>query len=417
MKRLFKLLFVMVFVLAGCGSGSSNASGSDIELEFWVPGAEDEYGFYYDAAAKYSEMTEGVTITPVQQPWGDYWTKLPLEINNGRGPGIFITHTSYSDVLGPITAEMDMTSDELAELGYTNTDLYVGENGNPQFIPALYAPNVIYYNKAMWENAGLTESDYPQTWDELGDIALQLKSEENKVIGFDYSFHVLYDLALQNGQPLVNEDGKANFYPESLDMITNWQEQGITDYMAYGAGSPEESFLQGAAAMVYGQPWMANYFTNTMPDLEFGSFPVPSNTDEAIKVTSQAELTPGINKNLEGEEMQAAQDFIKWMLTDEEVMISIAEGNNGASANEKFMADQTYEPNSAGQAVLDTLESESDMFVIIPATLEDSYKVLVESTISTGGADNDANIAKAQASADNTDLTMTQELENRKLSE
>lgn len=415
MKRLFTLLFIMVLTLAGCGSDT--ATNSDIELEFWVPGAEDEYGFYYDAAANYSEMTEGVTITPVQQPWGDYWTKLPLEINNGRGPGIFITHTSYSDVLGPISAEMDMTIDELNELGYTNTDLYLGENGNPQFIPALYAPNVIYYNKAMWDAAGLTDEDIPTTWDELGELSLQLKDEESKVIGFDYSFHVLYDLALQNGQPLVNEDGKAQFYADSLNMIIDWQEQGITDYMGYGAGSPEESFLQEAAAMIYGQPWMSNYFSNTMPDLEFGSFPVPSNTDETVKVTSQAELTPGINKNLEGEEMQAAQDFIRWMLTDEETMISIAAGNNAASANTNFMADQNYEQNSAGSAVIETIESDSDMFLIIPSTLEDAYKVLVESTISNGGSDIEGDITKAESSTQNTDLSLTQELENRKLSE
>ncbi len=415
MKKLITAFLMIILVVSGCSGNTSTADG--IELEFWIPGAEDEYGFYYDAANKYSEMTDGVTITPVQQPWGDYWTKLPLEVNNGRGPGIFITHTSYTDVLKPITAELNMSVEELNELGYTNTDLYLGEGGNPQFIPTLYAPNIIYYNKTMWDNAGLTNEDKPTTWDELADVSLKLKDEENKVIGFDYSFHILYDFVFQNGKQFIGDDGSPKFYADSLDMILEWQEKGVTDYMGYGAGSPEESFLQGAAAMVYGQPWMSNYFSNTMPDLEFGSFPVPSNTNQKIKVTSQVELTPGVNKNLEGEQMDAAQDFIKWLLTDEETMISIAAGNNAASANSVYMKNQEYDNNSAGEAVIQTLTDESDIFLVVPTTLEDAYKILLESTISTNGTEIESDIEKAKASTANTDFELTKELENRKLSE
>lgn len=415
MKRLLTFLLIAVFALAGC---NSNAGGSEnLELEFWIPGAEDEYGFYYDAAAKYSEMTDGVTITPVQQPWGDYWTKLPLEVNNGRGPGVFITHTSYSDVLSPISAELDLSVSELEGLGYTNVDLYVGENGNPKFIPALYAPNVIYYNVAMWEAAGLTDADIPTTWEEMEAVSLKLNNEADKVIGFDFSFHVLFDLAIQNDQSLVDGDGNANFYPQSLETIASWEESGVSNYMTYGAGSPEESFLQGAAAMIYGQPWMSNYFSNTMPDLTFASFPMPANGDADVKVTSQAELTPGINKNLEDQEMEAAQAFLNWMLNDEETMLSIAAGNNAASANTNFLKDQSYDAGSAGSAAVATIEAGADMFVIIPSNLESAYSVLLESTISTKGSSIDADIEKAKVAAENTDLTMTSELEKRKLSE
>lgn len=415
MKKIFIVLFVSILVLSGCGSGASTSG--DVEMEFWIPGGEDEYGFYYDAAHKYSEETEGVTITPVQQPWGDYWTKLPLEIQNGRGPGIFITHTSYSDVLEPITAELDMTTSELEDLGYTNTDLYLGENGNPLYFPVLYAPNVVFYNKMLWNEAGLTEADFPTTWKELADISEKLKDEESKIIGFDFSFHVLYDLTIQSGERLVNEDGTANFSKLALEQVNNWEQDGLTNYMGYGAGSPEESFLQGAAAMIYGQPWMANYFSNTMPDLEFGAFEMPALESADVHVTSQAELSPGINKNLDEEQMQAAQDFMKWLLSDEDVMLSIAEGNNAASSNENYLVNQNYNANTAGAVAVQTIENGDDMFVVIPSTLEDAYKVLVESIISNDASSVDADIEKANTSVGNTDLSMTQRLEEKRLGE
>ncbi len=415
MKKIILSILSLVIILAGCSSADDVATG-EINLEFWIPGAEDEYGFYYDAARQFSDMTEGVTITPTQQPWGDYWTKLPLEINNGRGPALFITHTSYEDVLVPITAELDYTIEELNELGYSNTDLYVGENNKPLFIPALYAPNVIYYNTTLWDQAGLTDSDIPTTWDELEEVALQLKDEENKVIGFDYSFHILYDLALQNDFPLI-VDNEAKFYPKTLEIILKWEQEGVTNYMGYGAGSPEESFIQGASAMIYGQPWMANYFENTMPDLQFKSFPVPTNTSEKIKVTSQAELTPGISKNLEGEEMAAAQEFIKWMLTNETVMNNVASGNNAASSNSNYIVNQEYSPGSAGSSSIETINGQADMFIVIPSTLEDAYNVLLESTISNGEESISQNIDNAKVSTEKTDFTLTEKLQNRKLSE
>lgn len=414
MKKIFVSLFMAILLLTGCSSGTTT---DEVEMEFWIPGGEDEYGFYYDAARQYSEEHEGVTITPVQQPWSDYWTKLPLEIQNGRGPGVFITHTSYSDVLAPISAELDMSTADLESMGYSNTDLYVGENGNPMFIPVLYAPNVIYYNKTMWADAGLTDDDIPTTWAELAEVAKTLKNEESKVIGFDYSFHVLYDLTIQDGQKLVNDDGTVNFDKNALEQINSWEEDGITNYMSYGAGSPEESFLQGASAMIYGQPWMSNYFSNTMPDLEFGAFEMPAMESAPVKVTSQAELSPGINKNLDESQMAVAQDFLKWMLSNEDVMLSIAEGNNAASANDKYLENQNYDPTTAGAAAVDTIKNDDDMFVVIPSTLEDAYKVLVESVISNDGANIDSDIDKAVTAVGTTDLTLTKDLEERKLSE
>lgn len=414
MKKVFAMLVVTILLLSGC---SGNATSNEVEMEFWIPGAEDEYGFYYEAARQYSEEHEGVTITPVQQPWDDYWTKLPLEIQNGRGPGLFVTHTSYSDVLEPISAELDLSVSDLEALGYTNVNLYLGESGNPYFIPTLYAPNVIYYNKAMWQAAGLSEDDIPETWAELKTVAEKLKDDENKVIGFDYSFHVLYDLTLQNGERLVNEDNIANFSKTALSQVADWESAGVTNYMTYGAGSPEESFLQGAAAMVYGQPWMANYFSNTMPDLEYGAFEMPANDNAEVHVTSQAELSPGINKNLDEEQMAVAQDFMKWMLEDEEVMLSIANGNNSASSNTKYLENQNYDETSAGAAAVETIENGVDLFVVIPSTLEDAYKVLIESVVSNNGATMDEDIKKAEDSTKTTDLTLTKELEDRKLSE
>ena len=38
-------------------------------------------------------------------------------------------------------------------------------------VPMGYAPTAVWYNTDMWKAAGLTEADYPKTWDQLLEVA------------------------------------------------------------------------------------------------------------------------------------------------------------------------------------------------------------------------------------------------------
>lgn len=55
----------------------------------------------------------------------------------------------------------------------------------------------VYYNKDMWEAAGLTDADYPKTWDEMREVAKKLTIKEGNSfvqagLNFNGTFHQNY---------------------------------------------------------------------------------------------------------------------------------------------------------------------------------------------------------------------------------
>src|SRR5699024_6051292 len=120
----------------------------------------------------YTAIHTNDEIKIVKQPWEDYWTKLPLSIKDGANPAIFAIHNSYHSNLFPYLEPYDLDLDAL-KADYTAVDAHVSD-GSVYYIDYGLMSGVIYYNLQRWEDAGLTDADIPQTWDELREVAKKL---------------------------------------------------------------------------------------------------------------------------------------------------------------------------------------------------------------------------------------------------
>ena len=84
--------------------------------------------------------------------------------------------------------------------------------GKVYTIPVGDMTGAIFYNKEMWEAAGLTEADIPATWEELRQVAKKLtKTEGDKIVvnGMDIpDGYFLLALNYQKGYNVFAEDGK-----------------------------------------------------------------------------------------------------------------------------------------------------------------------------------------------------------------
>ncbi|MEM9424480.1 MAG: extracellular solute-binding protein, partial [Spirochaetota bacterium] len=207
MKTIALTIFLSL-LLFNCAKESKPKDAAS-EFTVWIPGDRGEYGFYYDMFDNFKQYKEAkgesFNYTIEQQPWKDYWTKLPLEVNNGRGPDIFLSHMAYVDIVMPISRELEFSSDLLNQ--FYVTDLFTGPNGKPYFIPTLFVSKIMYANKDLYPDY----QNYPQTWEELGQAASRLSNTEKGIIGFDYSYHIIWDLGYQNGFTLTDTNGNARF--------------------------------------------------------------------------------------------------------------------------------------------------------------------------------------------------------------
>ncbi|HBG00705.1 MAG TPA: hypothetical protein DDW87_03910, partial [Firmicutes bacterium] len=124
-NRVILFIFVVVLLVGGFGVQASTVigdaiqydtdalinEGRDITVEFWYwTGA----GNLFESLAKqYEEVNPNVTITLVENPWDDYWTKLPLALQGSDGPAIFNFHNSHHDNLIGYMAPYDIPYDQL----------------------------------------------------------------------------------------------------------------------------------------------------------------------------------------------------------------------------------------------------------------------------------------------------------------
>lgn len=171
-------------LLAACGGGDSTASGSggssgeggDVELTFWHnsttgPGAE-----YWDETAAMFEEETGIKVNIQAVQNEDMDGKLQTALNSGDAPDVFMARGGgkLADIVEAGQA-LDLTGlidDDVRDaVGGTLNAFTV--DGKVYGMPTSVLPGGIYYNKAMFEEAGIEGT--PTTVAELEDAVAKLK--------------------------------------------------------------------------------------------------------------------------------------------------------------------------------------------------------------------------------------------------
>lgn len=304
--------------------------GKPISLDWWVWHNPEGWQELADA---YKEIHPNVAITVVNQPYDDYWTKLPLELQGSNGPAIFNMHNQFQDNLLQYMAPYDIDGEELAA-DFTGAASHVID-GETFYLDLGLMSGAIYYNTDMWEAAGLTEADIPTTWDQFREIAKKLTVRDGDALtqaGFNFNSSgsaFQSGMAYQLGQNMFADDGTT----PALDNEANLEVVNrFLDIYADGSGDPDfgtdtgESFGQGLSAMIYNWGWYAGSLASTYPDLNWATFPtpVPDSTDAHYALDRyNGESTFGINTNADEASQAAAQDFLRFFLTNKEFMVDL----------------------------------------------------------------------------------------------
>lgn len=155
----------------------------------------------------------------------------------------------------------------------------------------------LFYNKALFREAGLDPERPPRTIDELDEYAQRLTKTDGRpgLDGRDITqagfFHMepdwwtwhwgyffggtLYDeasdLAMAGSAANVRAYEWVQSYPRRMSVERTLRYQsGCGSY-----GTPENAFLTGRLAMVHQGPWLANMVRQYKPELDYGVTPFP----------------------------------------------------------------------------------------------------------------------------------------------
>lgn len=224
--------------------------------------------------------------------WSDYWTALEAAGTGGSLPDTFWMHSNNIYYYGANDQLLDLTdyiaNSDLVDLSnYPQglDDIY-NINGKQYAIPKDYDTIALWYNKTLFDEAGISYPDETWTWDDLKDAAKKLTKDDGSQYGFCAGLHNqegYYNFVYQNGGEIITDD-KRSGYDEDATIA------GIEEYFSYVKEglSPEiyddqaraEAIQNGLCAMgLFGSWNLSGFASSDFMTENFDCAVLPSSND------------------------------------------------------------------------------------------------------------------------------------------
>jgi multiple sugar transport system substrate-binding protein len=308
-------------------------------------------------------------------PWDDYFTKLQTLIAGGTAPDVF--ELNYENFVSFAAKGVLRDLDSLAQADETfdSAILYpraygaFNYNGMQLGLPETFSTAVLFYNKDLFDQAGLSYPTADWTWDDAVTAGKELTDADAGVWGL-YSpvqFWEFYKKAAQNGCDFFNEDKtevmiNAPECVEALETMVSFVEEGIMPSDAdMGGVADGDMFTAGQIAMDVTGIWMFAAFADA--PFEWDIQVEPGLADHATHFFANA-----VSVFAATEHPQEAWEWAKFFTSSPEMaQIRVASGwELPALDNPAYFEDYlSLSPPANRAAVFQSLE-----YAIVPPVIE-----------------------------------------------
>jgi multiple sugar transport system substrate-binding protein len=308
-----------------------SAMAQDAPLTFWqfyAPGWQvaTQTAWFEEMVASWNEQNDQ-QVELVYVPNSDYMdgTKLPTAFAAGEGPDLFIISPGdflryyNGGVLQDLTPfmEQEAIDDFFPDVLATRM-----VDGKVFGLPMEVEPMAFYYSVAAWEEAGLTDGDIPQSWDQLLEVGQQLTNDQRFGILFDtnpgyYQNFTWYPFMWQGGAEIQNDATTSGMRdPGAVAALKFWQDavnMGVSPRTVLGGGGWDvvPNLSTGYCAIQNVGIWAISALQENAPDFEYGIFklPIPEGGEYTTDLGGWAFVA-----NSQGQNPEAAAQFIVWAL-------------------------------------------------------------------------------------------------------
>ena len=202
------------------GASSGGDKGGTITVAIWDNGQKaglDQIIADYTAATGNKAEIQVIT-------WDQYWTLLEAGASGGDMPDVFWMHSNEVQKYMENDILMDLTdriaSSEKLEMDKFPEDIknLYSWNGKTYAIPKDVDTIALFYNKTMFDEAGLSYPDDSWTWDDFYDAAVKLTKEDGSQYGTamnpsneqDGWMNIIYSM----GGKVLTDDKKASGFDD-----------------------------------------------------------------------------------------------------------------------------------------------------------------------------------------------------------
>jgi sn-glycerol 3-phosphate transport system substrate-binding protein len=202
---------------------------------------------------------------------------------------------------------------------------YYSKGGNLYSMPFNSSTPILYYNKTIFEKAGLNPMNPPGTFEEIEKYARASVSKGITKIGFTVawpSWTLMENMHAWNDQPFANNDngfsalatqlkinGKLGI--QILEFLTRWQKEGIFTYSGRGSAG-DQPIINGQAAMGLASTALVGTLTRTAKfDWGTGTLPRLEKYPQGNSIIGGASLW--VMKGHKKEHYKAAAKFFEFL--------------------------------------------------------------------------------------------------------
>lgn len=347
-KRLTSMLLVaaMALGMTGCAKGGAQKESSGksqeasqnstqnttqstddkIILTFWNNFTADDGEVLKQIVQEFNETnTKNIEIQMDIMPAETLNEKLPLSISSKTGPDFFATGCPFfaglveNGAVKDLSGFWDMEGVDKSDFTEGSLDL-MSIDGTQYFLPLQIQGFYLFWNKTLFQNAGLDPEHGPETWDEVWEYAEKIADPDNNVWGFGMpvaasdAASTLYNWMLNEGTTLYNEDYSEVLFnnDKTLGILTTISEEIYEKKV--GPEAPAQAALanlmsSGQLGMIANGPWMNSGLRNNEIDYGVTVIPKGSANENAAMLLG---VGYGISSCTDDSKVEAIYEFFKY---------------------------------------------------------------------------------------------------------
>lgn len=370
-SRLLGILIILTLVLATAPFPRANAQDKTTITYFTFSAAPDHIEDLDQMVDLFEAANPDIEVKVETAAYADYFTELQTRVAGGDAPDTFelnfenfVTYASKGTLLD-LSSAVDA---ETAARYYPEALKAFQLDGTQYGLPASFSDVVLFYNKDLFDAAGVEYPTSDWTWTEERAAAEKLTDPDAGVWGqfAPISFHEFYKTAAQNGCGFFGEDGSVTINQpkcvEALEYMVSAQTEGVQPTEADMAGvSDGDMFMQGQIGMLTTGIWMFSAFADA--PIAWDIAVEPGNVQDASHFFSNAAV---VSKDTEHAE--AAAKWVAFFTSNPEVAkIRVAASwELPALQDESLFADYLAQtPPDNREAVFESLDA-----IVTPPVIE-----------------------------------------------
>lgn len=328
MSRTITLLAGAALSAAIAGAAATSAQAQTTELSFLAA----EYSavslpFWEKVVTDFEAANPDIDVTLEVVGWNVMHDTTAQRIAAGQMPDLVNTATIWvpewvdADAIQPLSPAL-VSAEKQAEFVPALFEKGAEYNGQSWGLPIAAAGRAVFFNEAIFEQAGLDPANPPKTWAEFKDAIVTIH-DKTGVFGFAYdakgvrAFRNFGFFLWNNGGDFFNDDGTAAFNSqagaEALAFIVDLAKTGaIPDPTGTTLEDFQPMFEVGRVAMMTSGNFAMASIKENAPDIEFGVMAVP------VKDTSVPPIAWGVTDTLvisKDAPAEAAAKFIDFIFS------------------------------------------------------------------------------------------------------